>query len=213
MGIVGIVEVRVRSELEGEHTGHDWHHTDRVRRLALTIARAEGADPEIVELAAILHDVDDFKFSGDEHAAARYARRTLAELGYDAERAEHVASIVDTLSFKGANVDDAMASVEGRCVQDADRLDALGAIGIARCFAYGGHKGRPIYEPGERTQHHGSIDAYRMSTSSGVGHFYEKLLLLKDRMKTPTGRRLAQDRHAFMERYLERFFAEWDAER
>lgn len=213
MTIVGIIEDHVRELLGGEHTGHDWYHTDRVRKLALTIARSERADREIVELAALLHDVEDYKFSGDEFAGYRHAKELLESHAYDAARAEHVASIVRDLSFKGVGVDDSMATLEGACVQDADRLDAIGAIGIARAFAYGGHKDRMIYDPEEEPETHDSPEAYRNNTSSTITHFYEKLLHLKDRFKTATGRRLAEARDAYMRAYLDEFLAEWDGKR
>lgn len=210
MSIIDSVEAEVHRLLSGEHTGHDWHHTQRVRNLALSIARDEGADLEIVDLAALFHDVDDYKFSGDHEAGYRFAKAFLAGQGYPAERAEHVASIVHDLGFKGAGVDDTMPTIEGACVQDADRMDAIGAIGIARAFSYGGHMGQMIYDPGERIEQHASFEEYRERSVSSIGHFSEKLLLLKDRMKTETGKRIAEQRHAFMVRYLDQFHAEWN---
>lgn len=204
----------VRERLSGEGTGHDWFHIERVCRSALAIAREEKADPVVVELAALLHDVGDWKFhGGDKHAAARIARDWLESLGAPKEIVDHVALIADTISFVGAGVATPMSTLEGRAVQDADRLDALGAIGIARAFAYGGSKGRPLYDPGVPPTPHDSFDAYKKNAGPTINHFYEKLLLLKDRMQTDAGRRLAEERHAFLEEFLDQFFAEWNGKR
>src|SRR5438552_3597868 len=197
----------VRGLLSGEGSGHDWFHVERVRNVAINIAREEDADSFVVELAALLHDVADWKFAGGDHdAGPRAARDWLATLNVDQAVIDHVAAIIANLSFKGAGVETPMGTIEGRCVQDADRLDALGAIGIARAFAYGGHKGRALYDPAIPPAPHASFEAYKKSTGPTINHFYEKLLLLKDRMNTATGRRLAAERHAFMEQYLEQFF-------
>jgi uncharacterized protein len=209
--IIAKTEAFVRAKLEGEGTGHDWWHLHRVRTLALRLAREEGGcDLAVVELAALLHDIDDWKFSGDEKAAGRAAREWLASVGADAATADHVGEIADTISFKGAGVATPMRTKEGAIVQDADRLEALGAIGIARAFAYGGSKGRELHSPDAKPQAHGSFEAYRKSVGTTINHFYEKLLLLKDRMNTDAGRRSAEARHRYMESYLERFFAEWE---
>ena len=201
----------VRAALEGEGSGHDWWHIVRVRRLALAIGRREGADPLVVELAALLHDIADWKFNGgDLEAGPRAARDWLASQDVDAATIDRVAAIVGGISFKGAGVIPAPLSLEGQVVQDADRLDAIGAIGIARTFAYGGHTGTPIYDPADVPQQHTSAEAYRASTATPITHFYEKLLLLKDRLHTATARRIAAERHAFMEAFLAQFFREWD---
>jgi uncharacterized protein len=203
----------VRGLLSGDSTGHDWSHIERVRNTALNIARQEGADLFVVELAALLHDVADWKFAeGDHTASPRAARRWLQSLPVAPSVIDHVEDIVATLSFKGAGVATPMKTLEGQIVQDADRLDALGAIGIARTFAYGGHKGQAMHDPAIRPQRHESFDAYKKNVGTTINHFYEKLLLLKDRMNTATGKRLAAERHAYMEQYLEQFFAEWKAE-
>jgi uncharacterized protein len=205
------VEQHVRSLMEGEGTGHDWWHVDRVRRSALAIAEHEGADRTIVELAALLHDIADWKFAGgDIDAGPRAARELLTRLEADLATIEHVCQIIDRLSFKGAGVDTTMPTLEGKCVQDADRLDAIGAIGVARAFAYGGHKGRPLYDPRVPPEMHADFAAYRRKVGPTLNHFYEKLLLLKDRMQTDEGRRRAAERHAYLERFLEQFLAEWD---
>ena len=212
--IIVQTETHVRKLLAGEATGHDWFHIERVRRTALAIAREERADLFVVELAALLHDVADWKFAGGDHEAGpRQARHWLESLAVPAATIDHVAEIIAGLSFKGAGVASDMRTLEGQCVQDADRLDALGAIGVARAFAYGGHKGQPIYDPALPPTPHDSFDAYKKGSGSTINHFHEKLLLLVSRMNTPTGKRLAQERHQFMERFLDQFLAEWDGRR
>ncbi len=201
----------VRSRLEGEGTGHDWWHIDQVRKLALRIGQEEGADLFLVEIGALLHDVADFKFhGGDETVGPRVAREWLESIQVDKDVIDHICDIILHISFKGANVENKISTLEGKVVQDADRLEALGAIGIARCFAYGGSKGRPIYEPGEEPEFHDSFEAYKKGPKSSLIHFYEKILLLKDRMNTPTGRKIAEGRHEFVERFLEQFHDEWE---
>lgn len=203
----------IRHRFSEEGSGHDWWHIDRVRRMALHIARGEGADLFIVELAALLHDIADWKFhDGDLNAGPAAARAWLTECGADPDAVDHIAEIIARLSFKGAGVDTAMPTLEGRVVQDADRLDALGAIGIARTFAYGGHAGRLIYDPAIPPVLHTSAEAYRSSTAPSLNHFYEKLLLLRDRMHTPTARAIADERHAFLETFLTQFHREWNSE-
>lgn len=198
-----------RQTLEGEGSGHDWWHIHRVRENAMAIGRAEGADLFVVELAALLHDIADWKFhDGDAEAGPRVSGEWLTEQGVEAAVIDHVCDIIRKLSFKGAGVNTDMPTLEGRVVQDADRLEAIGAMGVARCFAYGGHKSRPIYDPESEPTPHGSFEEYKKTSGSTINHFYEKLLLLKDRMQTPTGRRLAEGRHAFMESFLKQFFAE-----
>jgi uncharacterized protein len=181
--------------------------------LARQIAAAEGANQDIAELAALVHDIADWKFhNGDDGVGPREAERLLREEGAVPEIIEQVVDIVRTVSFKGAGVVTAMKTLEGQCVQDADRLDAIGAIGIARCFAYGGHAGRSMYDPDEPPVMHATADAYKASKGNSLNHFYEKLFLLKDRMNTATGRTMAEERHRFMEIYVERFLAEWNVE-
>jgi uncharacterized protein len=204
----------VRSLMAGDSSGHDWLHIERVRQTALAIAREEGADLAVVELAALLHDVADWKFAGGDHLAApRAAREWLQHHAVPPAIVEHVAQIVGDLSFKGAGVPTPMATLEGQVVQDADRLDALGAVGIARTFAYGGHKGQAMYDPEIPPQPHASFDDYKRGGGTTINHFYEKLLLLAGRMNTAAGRRLAAERHRFMEQFLEQFFAESRGER
>ncbi len=200
----------VRGLLSGEGSGHDWFHIERVRNVALTIAREEQADLFVVELAALLHDVADWKFAGGDHdAGPRAAREWLASLGVPDNTIDHVVAIIAGLSFKGAGVETPMSTIEGQCVQDADRLDAIGAIGIGRAFAYGGHKGRAMYDPAVPPEPHASFEAYKKNTGPTINHFYEKLLLLKERMNTGTGRKLASARHKVLEQFLEQFLAEW----
>ena len=202
--------VRRLLSIEGSH---DWFHVERVWRTALAIGREEGADLLVVELAALLHDVADWKFAGGDHEAGpRASEMWLSVLGVSPAVIAHVCSIISGLSFKGAGVATPMPTLEGQVVQDADRLDALGAIGIARAFAYGGHKGRALYDPAIPPQPHDSFEAYKKSSGPTINHFYEKLLLLKDRMNTRTGKRLADGRHAFMTKFLEEFFNEWEGE-
>ncbi len=204
----------VRNLLDGDSAGHDWWHIDRVRRTALTIAREENADLFLVELAALLHDVADWKFAGgDEQAGPAAARQWLTSLEVEPPTIYHVCRIIAQLSFKGAGVATPMDSSEGACVQDADRLEALGAIGIARTFAYGGWKGQAMHDPELPPQLHGSFAEYKHNKGTTINHFHEKLLLLKDRMNTAAGRRLAQVRHEFMEQYLEQFFAECEGQK
>jgi uncharacterized protein len=203
----------IRERLAGDSSGHDWWHIDRVRRNALHIAREERADLHVVELAALLHDVADWKFhGGDDTAGPRAAREWLLSNAVDAKIIDQVCDIIAHVSFKGAGVATEMATIEGKCVQDGDRLDAIGAVGIARAFAFGGHFGRAMYDPEVSPQQHQSFAEYKSKGGPTINHFYEKLLLLKDRMQTASGRRLATERHRFMEQYLKQFYAEWNGE-
>jgi uncharacterized protein len=204
----------VRAELLGESTGHDWWHVERVWRNALRIAQEEPVDMTVVELAALLHDIADYKFhDGDASMGPRAARAWFETLGVDDAVITHVCEIIQDISFKGAGTTSPMRTREGMVVQDADRIDAIGAIGIARAFAYGGHKGREIYNPQVPPVRHDSFEEYKTNTSPTINHFYEKLMLLKDRMNIPTARQIADERHRFMECYLEQFFREWNGER
>lgn len=201
----------VKFLLSADHTGHDWWHVERVWINAKRIGSEENVDMFIVELAALLHDIADWKFhGGDEKAGSKAARAWLESLGVERPVIDHVCQIIDDLSFKGAGVRTTMKSGEGMIVQDADRLDALGAIGVARAFAYGGHKGNEIYNPEIPPTLHHSFEEYKKGRGSTINHFHEKLLLLKDRMNTAAGKRLAEERHLFLQTYLERFLAEWD---
>jgi len=221
--LIAATATHVRLAMVGDGS-HDWWHVHRVHCAARMIASGElkagrSVDVRVVELAALLHDIADWKFhDGDDSAGPRAARGWLdsqaaAGVDIDAATIEAVVDIVARVSFKGAGVPDEMPSLEGRIVQDADRLDAIGAVGIARAFAYGGHAGRPIHTPGEAAVLHASPEDYKAEAhgnSASTTHFHEKLLLLRDRMHTETGRRIADQRHEFMVTYLAQFDAEWD---
>lgn len=194
-------------------SGHDWWHIYRVWNTAKELADNEGADRTIVELAALLHDIGDWKFhNGDETVGPAQARKWLNQLGTGQDVVSQVCEIISTISYKGAGVSTPMKTLEGKIVQDADRLDAIGAIGIARAFAYGGYAKRLIYHPQQPPILHGSFKEYKNSKGHTVNHFHEKLLLLKDRMNTTAGKNLAEERHRFMEVYLKQFFKEWNGE-
>jgi uncharacterized protein len=210
--VLTAAEEYARTELRHEGSGHDWRHIERVRNLARTIAREEGADPYICELAALLHDLADSKVAGDEAMGQRRVRDWLVAHEAEPSVIERVMEIIATMSFAGGNRPP-MATLEGRVVQDADRLDAIGAVGIARTFAYGGSRGRLLYDPDIPPHEHTSAEAYHASDAPTINHFYEKLLLLKDQMNTAYARQLAEGRHAYMEAFLAEFYAEWDSER
>jgi len=199
----------VKSVLEGDSSGHDWWHIFRVKNLALRIAEAEGADLFLVEISALMHDVDDWKLSSNESGGEK-TKNWLKSCGMDEHIVDRICVIIDGVSFKGAGVNTSTNDIECKVLQDADRLDAIGAIGIARTFAYGGSRGRGIYDPTVLPEMHSDFENYKKSNSPTLNHFYEKLLLLKDLMQTTMGRNLAQDRHEFMVRYLDQFYAEWN---
>lgn len=203
----------VKKELAGAEAGHDWWHIERVWKNARKIAATESVNMLIVELGALLHDIADAKFhDGDENMGPAKARNFLTSVGTDETIINEVEMIIRHISFKGGNFDKTYTSKELDVVQDADRLDALGAIGIARAFQYGGFKNREIYNPGIPADLAMDKEAYKKSTAPTINHFYEKLLLLKDRMNTNTGKQMAADRHSFMEQYLEQFYREWEGE-
>jgi len=191
--IIEKTEKFVKDKLYGEGTGHDWWHTLRVWQVAKKIGKEEGADLFIVELASLLHDIADWKFQdgGDDSVGAMIAKEWLEKFNVDGKTISHICDIVVGVSFKGAEVKDKLHSIEGKVVQDADRLDAMGAMGISRCFAYGGSKGRPIYDPNTKPTMHQSFEEYKQSNSPSINHFYEKLLLLNDRMNTKIGKAIA----------------------
>jgi uncharacterized protein len=200
------VEKHVFRALEADSSGHDAWHLRRVRRLAERLARTEPkADPLIVTLGALLHDLGDWKLGRDEGEAARLLRRLRAP----EDVVRRVEAVCREVSYKGAGVKDRPGSLEARIVQDADRLDAIGAIGVARTFAYGGAKGRPMHDPDVPPVLHRSFGAYKKSKGPTLNHFYEKLLLLKKRLHTREARRLARARHAYLADFLRRFLAEW----
>lgn len=194
-------------------SGHDYRHTMRVYRLAMQIAEQENADMLIVQLAALLHDVDDVKLSLETHKIKKNAVDFMRSNGVDDKIKDSVRRIIDEVSFAGTG-SVVPSTIEGKCVQDADRVDAMGAIGIARAFAYGGSKGRKIYDRDIKPLPNMNKEEYRQNkNSTSINHFYEKLLLLKDMMNTETARKMAEHRQAVMEEYLEEFVAEWEGER
>jgi len=199
----------VKRSMRNEEPGHDWWHTYRVLKMAKRIAREEKADMFIVELVALLHDIADWKFHGIS-AGPKKIREWLGSLGVDKENIDHVIEIVQESYFKGSGVPDKMRTIEGKVVQDADRLDAVGAIGIARVFTYAGYKKNLIFIPEIKPRKNMKFSEYKKGDVTAINHFYEKLLLLKDRMNTKTGKKLAERRHRFMERYLKQFFKEWN---
>lgn len=212
LAVIDKTEAFVRETLEKDSSGHDWWHINRVRNNAKRIAEGElESDAFVVELAALLHDIADWKFhDGDLQRGAVVTREWLSKQNVDEKTIARVADIVEKVSFKGAKVPDSMTSLEGKIVQDADRLDAIGAIGVARTFAYGGHANRAMYDPNDPPVPHDSFEAYKNSKGHTINHFYEKLLLLTDRMNTATAKRMATKRHEYMEKFLEQFFAEWE---
>lgn len=201
----------IKRLMSGEGTGHDWFHIDRVVKNAKLISKKEGGDMFIIELSALLHDIADWKFhDGDMKIGARKTEEWLKKLGVEAKDIQKVVEIVEHISYKGGTNKRVMQSIEGKIVQDADRLDAIGALGIARVFAFGGSMKRAIHDPSIKPKLLKSFEAYKKRTQTSINHFYEKLLLLKNKMNTNTGKQLAQKRHEFMEKYLEQFYSEWD---
>ncbi len=200
----------VQQTLKNSEGGHDWWHTHRVYLNAQKIASGESdIDTEVVLLAALLHDIADSKFhNGNEQIGPETARVFLSSEGFDSIKINHVVSIIENISFKGGKSERTFHSKELDIVQDADRLDAIGAIGIARAFNYGGFKGNEIYNPEIPPNLEMTKEEYKKGKQPSVNHFYEKLLLLKDLMNTKTGREMAQERHEFMLEYLDQFFAE-----
>lgn len=201
----------VKQTLQNAEAGHDWWHILRVWNNAKRIAQTENVDFFVVEMAALLHDIADAKFNnGDEEIGPKTAGDFLKSLNVDAEITEHVQQIIRHMSFKSGFDAVGFTSEEMKVVQDADRLDAIGAIGIARAFTYGGFKNREIYNPEIEPDFSLTKEAYKNSAAPTINHFYEKLLLLKDKMNTKTARKIATQRHRFMEQYLEQFYAEWN---
>ncbi len=201
-------ETYIRDYFEHEGSGHDWWHISRVKNLALKIADSEGGDRFIIEMAALLHDLDDWKLA--ENNSELKSESWLNKIGVSDKDTERILQIIEEVSFKGAGVETSANSLEAKIVQDADRLDAIGAIGIARTFAYGGHKGRLLYHPDIEPVMHQSFEAYKNNTAPTINHFYEKLLLLKNLMNTNTARDMAENRHSYMEDFLSHFFDEWE---
>jgi len=212
--IIDRTKAFIEQKFRGEGSGHDWWHMYRVWQLAKHIAKSEaGSDLLVVELAALLHDIADWKFTdGDDEAGPREARKWLEDQQVDESVIEKVEYIVRYISFKGGTNTHKMSTLEGKIVQDADRLDAIGAVGIARTFAFGGAFNRAMYDPDQKPQNFESFAEFKASIKTGttVNHFYEKLLLLKDGMHTKTGKELARHRHEFMKAYLSEFYDEWE---
>lgn len=204
----------VKAKLENAEGGHDWFHIERVFKNALLIADGEDCNLMIVKLGALLHDIADSKFhDGDESVGPQIAREFLESQNLDEVSLNHVIKIIENISFKGGHVQKEFSSKELDIVQDADRLDAIGAIGIARAFNYGGFKNRGLYNPKIAPNLHMSKEEYKNSEAPTLNHFYEKLLLLKDKMNTETAKKIAKDRHHYMEGFLSQFYAEWDGEK
>lgn len=203
----------VKQNLENAEGGHDWFHIQRVYKNALSIAQNEVCDIKVVQLGALLHDIADSKFhDGDETIGPEKARQFLESENVNQEMINHVVNIIENISFKGGNFDKKFSSIELDIVQDADRLDAIGAIGIARTFNYGGFKNRPLYNPAIAPNAKMTKEEYKKNEAPTINHFYEKLLLLKDKMNTETGKQIAQQRHRYMEGFLAQFYAEWEGD-
>ncbi len=204
----------VKATLAQAEGGHDWFHIERVYKNALLIAESEKCDVEIVQLGALLHDIADSKFhDGDESIGPKTARTFLESEKVEPTIIDHVIAIIENISFKGGKVERQFSSIELDIVQDADRLDAIGAIGIARTFNYGGFKNRALYNPEIAPNLTMTKEEYKNNEAPTINHFYEKLLLLKDKMNTQTGKQIAQDRHRYMEDFLEQFYAEWEGKK
>ena len=214
MSVIDNTILFVKKQLENAEGGHDWFHIERVYKNALLIAREEECDLEVVKLGALLHDIADSKFhNGDETVGPKTARNFLEKENVSEETIQHVVNIIENISFKGGNFEKKFTSKELEIVQDADRLDAIGAIGIARCFNYGGFKNRVLFNPAIPPKMNMTKNEYKKSDSPTINHFYEKLLLLKDKMNTETGKKIALERHKYMENFLSQFYAEWEGEK
>ena len=209
--LVKAIQEKVKAFFENKEGSHDWEHIKRVWKISIYLQKKEGGDKELIELCALLHDVSDHKYNGGDFSlGGDVAKQWIIDAGGSEALAHQVAIIVPKISFKGAKVEDEELPIEGRIVRDADRLDAIGAIGVARAFAYGGSKNRPLYSEGIKPVMHENKEDYLNSKSHTINHFYEKLLKIKGRMDTNAAKELAHTRHLFMEKYLEQFFLEWD---
>lgn len=215
MDIIAKTITFVKKQLQNAESGHDWFHIERVYKNALEIAKTEeNCNLEVVQLAALLHDIADSKFyDGDENIGPKTARLFLEKEKVNEEIISHVVKIIENISFKGGNFTTNFSSLELQIVQDADRLDAIGAIGIARTFNYGGFKNRAIYDPEIVPNLAMDKETYKKSTAPTINHFYEKLLLLKNKMNTQKGNEMAKKRHQFMEFFLEQFYEEWNGKK
>ena len=218
MSLIDNTILFVKQKLENAEGGHDWFHIERVYKNALLIAQNEECDLTVVKLGALLHDIADSKFhpdasGGDEAIGPKIARAFLENEHVDQRTIQHIINIIENISFKGGNFEKKFTSIELEIVQDADRLDAIGAIGIARTFNYGGFKNRAIYNPAIAPNLSMTKEEYKKSDAPTLNHFYEKLLLLKNKMNTETGKKIALERHKYMENFLSQFYAEWEGER
>ena len=206
----------VKKTLKNAEGGHDWFHIERVYKNTKLISNTENVDNFIVILGALLHDIADAKFyDGDETVGPKMARNFLESQHVEESIIKHVVNIISHISYKNSLKASGKkwTSPELEVVQDADRLDAIGAVGIARCFNYGGFKNRPMYDPEIKPNLHMNKEEYKKSAAPTINHFYEKLLLLKDKMNTASGKKIAEQRHEYMKQYLEQFYAEWNGER
>lgn len=214
MSLINNTIAFVKQQLEGAEGGHDWFHIERVYKNSLLIAKEEECDLTVVQLGALLHDIADSKFhGGDETVGPKTARAFLEIQNVSEDIIQHVINIIENISFKGGNFEKKFNSKELEIVQDADRLDAIGAIGIARAFNYGGFKNRVLYNPEIQPNLNMSKEEYKKNDSPTLNHFYEKLLLLKYKMNTSTGLKIAEERHKFMEQFLSQFYAEWEGQK
>lgn len=203
----------VKETLADAEGGHDWWHIYRVRKLSKHIAKTEKVNMFIIELGALLHDIADSKFhEGDEEIGPRKAREFLSSIGVKENVIIHVEKIIANISFKGGKHEQKFKSKELDVIQDADRLDGIGAIGIARTFNYGGYKNRGIYNPEIKPNLNMTKEEYKNSKAPTINHFYEKLLLIKDKMNTKIGKKMAKSRHEFMKKYLKQFYKEWEGD-
>lgn len=212
MDLINLTKKFVKKELENEGSGHDWWHVERVTKMAQRLSEEEGADQFICTMAALLHDLADEKLNESEEAGLQRVEQWLNQIGVDSKQRDDILNIVQSISFKGGHGPE-LSSIEAKVVQDADRLDAIGAIGIARCFTFAGSKGNLIYHPGEEPREGMTKEEYRKRDGTAINHFYEKLLKLKDLMNTKTGYQMAEQRHLFMLNYLDQFYLEWEGEK
>ncbi len=200
----------VKNKLNQEGSGHDWYHIERVYNMSKYILKHENADDFVVEMTSLLHDIDDWKFSDDNKSNTYTVEIFLKSVGVSNECISKIVNIIKTMSYKGGIVDSTQETIEGMIVQDADRLDAIGAIGIARTFTYGGYKNNLIYDPNIKPIDFTSLDEVKNKENTTINHFYEKLLKLKDLMNTRTAQKIAKKRHEFMVNFLNEFYYEWD---
>lgn len=208
--IIEKTKIFVKDKLYGEGSGHDWFHIERVYNLATYICEKENGDEFIVKMTALLHDIDDWKFKKENNTDTTVTENFLKSMNINEKYINIILNIIKTMSFKGGVVDSTQHTLEGKIVQDADRLDAIGAIGIARAFAYGGSKNRLIYDPNIKPVEYTSLDDVKNKDNHTVNHFYEKLFKLKNLMNTDTAKHIALERHRFMELFLEEFYYEWN---